>query len=513
MRSIPRTTLDRYTQIGDLAVSVRWVLDKTLWPFMVILAGIAAFLGFTQRPGALAFGLIALGTVLVLAVWRKTGIGLPIIPVLALQHLVAYGLPIVIGHKVLTQYPERFTTLAGLEVLIFDCGLAAVWRFGMQLFQPASAMSYALQGFSHQGSEKLRRLGFGLVIAATGYELLQSMDLLGPLFAMLPSGTSSLVMALVAAVSACGFFLVSMFEGTRTLSTASRIFFWGMLLLNCFLSAASYLLSPMTTVVVSVLIGLFWSSGRLPWRYLTAVMLVLSFLNVGKYTMRDRYWYQSDYDPQPQLKLAQMPASYAEWFQASYDIITGQEERTGGLVGQKARAKGMSIFERVNNLQNLLYVIDAMETWSIAPLGGRTYTLIPPLLLPRIIWPEKPRTHEGQIMLNVHFGRQDLGSTFQTYVAWGLLPEAYGNFGPIAGAISLSFGLGIFFAWLEKLTAKKLLLSLEGLISFTVLLAMANSYEMVASVLVTSLFQAVGVLVLASTPFIERTTLKRPSPS
>jgi hypothetical protein len=210
------------------------------------------------------------------------------------------------------------------------------------------------------------------------------------------------------------------------------------------------------------------------------------------------------------VRLEEMPGSYAEWFEVSYDVLTGNENRTGGFGGQKAHNKGVSLLERVNNLQNLLFVVDAMDTWGISPLGGKTYTLIPPLLLPRIIWPDKPRAHEGQIMLNVHFGRQDLDSTLTTYVAWGLLPEAYGNFGPRFGALFLGIVLGVGFAWLENFTARKLLLSLEGFIAFTVLLAMTNSFEMVASVLVTSLFQAIGVLVIASTPFIERMTVTRP---
>ena len=132
------------------------------------------------------------------------------------------------------------------------------------------------------------------------------------------------------------------------------------------------------------------------------------------------------------------------------------------------------------------------------------------MLIPRIFWPEKPRTHEGQILLNVHFGRQELDSTFQTYIAWGLLAEAYGNFGAILGNLVLGVFLGICCAWLENFTARKLLLSLEGFISFTLLLGIMGSFEMVASVLVTSTFQSVMVLAAASIPFVERTSLRRP---
>ena len=115
------------------------------------------------------------------------------------------------------------------------------------------------------------------------------------------------------------------------------------------------------------------------------------------------------------------------------------------------------------------------------------------------------------MLLNVSFGRQDLESTFETYIAWGLLPEAYGNFGSAFGSIALGLAFGLICAWIENFSTHKLLLSLEGLISFSVLLDLMNSFEMVASVFVTSLFQGLIVLVAASLPFVERANPQRPT--
>jgi len=239
------------------------------------------------------------------------------------------------------------------------------------------------------------------------------------------------------------------------------------------------------------------------------VILLLGFLNLGKITMRERYWGVTG-DTEYTVALTQLPRFYTEWADASFAALVPPEHDDRTSVSRESPAKGQSLLERVNNLQNLLFVIDAVEVGHIAPLHGATYGIIPPLLLPRIFWPDKPRTHEGQIMLNVHFGRQDLDSTFQTYIAWGLLPEAYGNFGSVIGSVILGVVLGLFFAALENFTAPKVLISLEGFISFMVLLGMMGSVEMVASVLVTSIFQSAVVLVVATLPFVERTVLKRP---
>ncbi len=57
------------------------------------------------------------------------------------------------------------------------------------------------------------RLGFGMVLGATAFYVLQGLDLLGALYAVIPSGSDSILYALLSVVSACGFFLVSMTVG------------------------------------------------------------------------------------------------------------------------------------------------------------------------------------------------------------------------------------------------------------------------------------------------------------
>ena len=501
--------LDRYARIGNLADSVRRLLRRALLPLGVLLTIETCLLFAMGSPGALAFGLIAFGTLIILGVWQTRAIGLPIVPLIALQHLVVYGLPIVVGHEVLDFYPENFVTKAGLEVLIFSGGLIFSWLIGMKVFHPATAVSYALQGIKVDGSSRLQRLGFTLIVGSSFFNLLQSLNLLDPLFAVLPDGSLSLVSPLIAAAAACGFFLVALFVGSGAMAFWNRLIFWALLILNAYMSASEFLLSATTSMLASVLIGLFWGTGRMPWRYLTIVLLVLSFFNLGKFTMRERYW-STDGELSVNISLTQTPHYYAEWIQASYEAIVPDHRNDITLSDRAKSAKGQNLFDRVNNLQNLLFVIDAMESAHLPPLYGQTYAVIPPLLIPRILWPDKPRSHEGQILLNVHFGRQDIDSTLQTYIAWGLLPEAYGNFGAGAGALFLGIVLGVFSSWLENFTAQKLLLSLEGFISFTILLGLMGSFEMVASVLVTSIFQSVVVIVFASMPFVERTLLKRP---
>ena len=504
-------TLDRYAEIGTLARSVRLLLARCFWPLALGLALVTVALMFLGQPGSLAFAQIALGSLLVLGVWRGAGEGLPIVPLLAVQTLIAYGLPILTGNPTILRFSESDLTTAGLEVLLYCGAMAGGWNLGILQIATSSRACYALQGFDEANMAKVGRLGLSLVVAGAFVQLLRSLQLLEPVFAMLPAGSNSLVNVLLSAVSACGFFLSSMLVGKGLLGPTARLVFWSLLAFQCYVTASGFLLSGTMTMIFSVLIGLFWGSGRIPWRFIIVVLALLSFLNVGKFTMRERYWIQEDAQGAPQFSFAELPAHYAEWIEASLDAINaGTTNAKNIFAGQEKKSEGQNLADRVNNLQNLLFVIDAMGLGHIKPLRGATYSLIPPLLVPRILWPDKPRTHEGQIMLNVHFGRQDLQSTVKTFIAWGLLPEAYGNFGPVAGSLIVGATIGFFFAWVEKLVARKLLLSMEGFLAFTLFLGMASSFEMVASVLITSIFQSLFPVILASKPFVERVTPEPP---
>jgi hypothetical protein len=505
--------LDRYTDIGELSMKVRSAIRRLVTPLAVVLTLEALYLAYAGRPGAGAFAMIGAGTCIALAVWSRGAIGLPLLPIIIIQNLVMYGVPIAAGHENITVYPPGFVFSAGFEVLLFNVAIALAWKMGMQVLHPSAPVSYALHEFNRAGAKGWARLGFAMIVGATAFEVLQGLDLLGALYAVIPSGSDSILYALVSVVGACGFFLVSLIIGGDEASFIEKAVFWVLLVANAMISASDFLLGSAAANLITVAIGFFWSSERVPWRYLTVAMLALSFLNTGKATMRARYWGTDD-APVTHRTFAQLPACYAEWASVSYNaILENDTAKTLATNDNPLLAnKNQTLLDRIDNLQNLLFVIDAIKTNHIKPLEGKTYSLIPPLLVPRVLWPDKPRSHEGQILLNVHFGRQDLESTFTTYIAWGLLPEAYGNFGPILGSLGLGAFLGFLFAWIENITARKLLVSMEGFLCLSLLMNLMNSFEMVASVLVTSTFQSFVVIVAASLPFVHRTVDPRPEP-
>jgi hypothetical protein len=148
-------------------------------------------------------------------------------------------------------------------------------------------------------------------------------------------------------VSACGFFLVALTIGGGEASFLGKAVFWLLLVANAMMSASDFLLSAATANLITVAIGLFWSGGRLPWRYLTVAMLALSFLNTGKYTMRARYWGNVD-APATHRSLGQLPACYTEWARVSYDaILENKTELAQATNDSKAQAnKNQTLLDR-----------------------------------------------------------------------------------------------------------------------------------------------------------------------
>jgi hypothetical protein len=508
-----KVTLDRYTEIGAISRTVRDAVKRMIGPLIIVLVLISIYLAYADKKGALSFAAMSAGTCIALGFWNRGAIGLPLLPMLAAQNLIIYGVPILASHENILAYPGSFISDAGFEVLVLDLAMIGAWSIGMRLMRPGPPISYVLHEVNRAGAKGWRRMGFFLILCATAYQVLIGFNLLNALYSILPNGGDSMINTLVSVTAACGFFLVSMVIGENQAPAMEKVLFWGLLVANSLISASGFLLAGAAAYIFSVAVGLFWSSGKLPWRYLAVSLSFLAFFNVGKTTMRERYWV-SDEARNSNISIGDMPACYAEWSVVSFNAILANDLRkdSGANDALPQTSKNQTLLDRIDNLQNLLFVIDAIDTEHVSPLKGKTYWLIPPLLVPRIFWSDKPRSHEGQVLLNVHFGRQDLNSTLSTYIAWGLLPEAYGNFGQYYGAIFLGVVLGMFFAWVENFTARKLLVSTEGLISLSLFMNLMNSFEMVASVLVTSTFQSMVIVVVATAPFVRRLPNPRPDP-
>ena len=122
-------------------------------------------------------------------------------------------------------------------------------------------------------------------------------------------------------------------------------------------------------------------------------------------------------------------------------------------------------------------------------LYGKTYSYVLPQLIPRFFWHDKPRSHVATYALAIYYGLQREEDTATTTIAFGLVTEAYANFG-LLGALLL----GVFWGfWLKKLqiwSTFSPMFSFAGLL-MVLLTAWAFNAELTLAAWVSSLQQAV----------------------
>lgn len=420
--------------------------------------------------------------------------GFPLFPLLLVQQGMIYSVPIIVGNDTLTDLQSGTLTTAGWAVGGFLLIFIGGWSFGNSIgsSQPSRGNLSIVEGA--RAGDRCFNLALLLLVLSVLYQLSGRSGLL---FALIPRGMEGLIPIIrvfSTAASLLGGLLGGLIVGSRPAS-ARNITFWVLLSLIFLLSVADVLISAASGLVLATMIGLALGKRRIPWVFSCVVLCLVGFLNQGKFIMRERYW--SDDGSTTSTSVLQLPSFYMEWATASADLLFdgGDVVAVGQAHGDE---EGQSFLHRIDSMQNMTFIVEAIRVRDIDVLSGRTYSLIPPLFVPRFLWPGKPRTHAGQVLLNVHFGRQDsVEQTEKTYIAWGLLPEALGNFGIFFGPLLLGGFLGVTVGWLEKISMRKRIFSVEGMMLSGLLLIMAGSYEMVASILLTSTFQFMVVVTIS----------------
>lgn len=362
-----------------------------------------------------------------------------------------------------------------LPLLLWFAALWAGWRFTPLRWGRMRGSARPLtQALGNSGA--LPHWSMGM---AAALQLLIS----SPLFWELPFGLSqgllSPLRTLISLAAMTGAFTGSYAWAKQRL--INRWLWLGLFLVPVLSAITSLLLSSLQAIFFAALLGMWLGRARRALPLTLAVLLLLAFLNTGKSAIREIYWAGGQPLPSNPIALLQ------QWASLSLDALQLPAEQGAGNL----------FTDRFNNLQNLLYVQQQLAA-GIPTLDGESLAVIPQVLVPRILDEEKVRAQQGQVLLNLHFGRQgSLADTEKAYIAWGFLAEGVGNFGSVFGPLLMGLATGLLLRITENLGRAQLILSTPGLLSLALTIFWLTSYEMVASTFVAAAFQ-ITVVVLAT---------------
>jgi hypothetical protein len=439
--------------------------------------------------------------------WVSSGaFGIPVLPVISVLSYLYYAMPLLSGNTLVVYRPEDLVWAALSVGLFLTAASLAAWPFlgagrghnksPPTMRAPGKARLIGTRSVNNLASnDELYRLIFIGLAAGILYHL------------SIASGVASALGTAIGVVRSVALTLTSLacyltgFARGSGLLTGQRWFaaLAGFLLVTT-LSMSGLFLVGGAVNIAAALLGYVLAAKRIPWIMLGVVFAILSILNAGKLNIRNEYW-SRDNQSLKNSSIMQLPGMMVDWFAAG---IGGTVSRALG----SRQSESTTLLERTSLLHMVLAVQEA--TPSIIPyLEGGTYALLPSMLVPRFLEPDKTESQAGLNLLSVRYGRQRAEDTYKTTLGWGMVAEAYANYGNPA-VIFVGVLFGAFCGMLMRLSATAAPLSLAMLIAIASTLALCN-LELDVSSLVVSMLQTYGGILLFSA--LPRVVKRRSAPA
>jgi hypothetical protein len=425
-----------------------------------------------QAPGptALAFVLITGLSLAPLGLWcAGYARGIPIYPIAALVYLNTYALPLLSENPNVLAYSPWQQFQAGITTALFLGGGLLGW---LNFAQPRGdrRRSYRCLRLAQTDTLFLVILGLGSLL---------NLYIYGG-WTWIPAGVFTTVRGAVLGLVYLGVFLLTYRAGKGELTSGQQALLLGLLLVYLLTASLGFVLKqPFTLATLAAVSYVIGSRRPPPLLPLLLIGLLLLPLHYGKHPMRQKYSQGVTIQPW------EIPKYYGEWLGYSGERLLPNEQIPAHL---RPKEEGESIAERAS-LIHMLMLAQKKIPEPLPYLGGRTYALVPQLVVPRVLSPAKLRTHEGTHQLNVYVGRQTYTDTLRTTIAWGLLAEAYANFGNL-GAALIGLGWGLFYGWLSRRADGCSSFSEPSLTAFLFLSFAIASSEWTAGVYAATAFQS-----------------------
>ncbi|MBC7367688.1 MAG: hypothetical protein H7343_12905 [Undibacterium sp.] len=432
------------------------------------MAGIASALAYyaynakVEDPIHLYLGL----TMIVLSVlpglmWaRQAKFGLPLFEAFMVTGINTYAIPLLSGHQALRNFSPETITLAA---------------FGVVLFQAVANISYVSASTRPKRTrfwqEEIvtkdisRFLGYGM-IATTAYTVVVNFT------DLIPYDLAGILRAVAYGIGIIATFIQSWRWGANELASHEKVSFSILLVLQVIFSWATLFLVGGISILTLGLLGYVSGGKKVPVLVLVTVLPLIGLLHNGKGTMRQKYWEDREALP----SFTALPAFFSEWIGYGLDSEI-----------QSKRNDSNRLLERTS-LFHIMCLVVAVTPDRQPFLNGETYTQIPGQFVPRFFWPEKPAGHISTYTLAIYYGLQRAEDTAKTTIGFGLLTEAYANYG-FFGLALIGVFFGVSFKFISVWASGSPILSYGGMF-MVVLMAWSFQTELTMSIWLSSLFQA-----------------------
>jgi len=389
----------------------------------------------------------------------------PAFELLCLTTIAFYAIPLLVGHKDLSLYQPRVVTESAMLVIAFLAAANLSFNFRSRSMRPSPwAMAPLL---STEGS---RYVPAGMFLNTIYIYVETFTDLL-------PSEIIGTLRALFFGLGTVAIFVLARQIGQGVISGRTRAFFIVNLAAQVIiLFSQLYLIRGISLLALGA-IAYSAAKRRVPILWIALILPVVAVLHNGKSEMRKHYW--EEMNPLPTL--SELPAFFNEWIDFGLQVNRDAESSTQ-----------TSVVDRASLIQMLCMSVEGVPSQKPF-LYGESYFDIPALAIPRFLWPEKPSSLMANIRLAVYFDLIDPDDPFQYSIAFGMIAEAYLNFG-LFGVTALGLFFGVLYKHLSILGTGAPQFSALGILMI-LLTALSFQAELVMATWLSSLFQACVVCI------------------
>lgn len=418
----------------------------------------------------LAYLLLVSAAVLPTVLWIRAGAsGIPVLPTVALMHIAYFAVPVVKGNAAIQEYEPWEILRASATVSLLLVAAAAPWWLLTR--QARASHSVALGAATERQLIRLMFLGLAVGVVFHVAVISGWLGWLGSFFGLVRS------VALTFTTVAC--YLLGIGRAGGVLRGKAWAVAVAGLLIIMLLNWSSLFLVGGVMFVLAAALGYTISAKRVSWLAVAVAVIVVTVLHAGKAEMRENYW-EGGTNFGGINSVTQVPKLFGEWV----------GEGSGALF---SGAGGQDIVDRVS-LLHMLLLVQRLTPDYIEFLEGESYALLPAMLVPRFLAPDKIASQAGMELLNIRYGIQTAEDASVTAIGWGLIPEAYANFGYL-GVVGVALAMGAFAGALTRWSAGASVVSLPVLSTIAAMMNLINM-EPDLAYLLTNLWQSFAAVLI-----------------